>query len=137
MSSGVQLHRLPRFERFQSVTSCTIPRSISQSDSIGNYCCLTNSFLYPSLSIPVVSCSRGTINHIISIKSYEIESLLLLLPSVVLWCPLLCSACALCALCCELRAACSALSALLHYPTVLTLCSYCVHPYLVHFSRLQ
>jgi hypothetical protein len=59
----VQLHRLPRFERFQSVTSCTIPRSISQSDSIGNNCCLTNSVLYPSLSVAVVSCNRGPINH--------------------------------------------------------------------------
>lgn len=131
MSSGVQLHRLPRFERFQSVTSCTIPRSISQSDSIGKNCCLTNSFQYPSLSIPAVSCSRGPINHIISIKSYGRER-------VFCCCfPLLCSACVLCALCCEPRAACSALSTLIHYPTVLTLSSFCVHPYLVHFSRLQ
>ena len=115
----VQLHRLPRFERFQSVTSWAIPRSISQSDSIGNNCCLTNSVLYPSLLIPVLSCSIGPINEIICIKSYEREILLLLLCPAVLPSTVLCLLSVFSVLWAVYR------SSLLDYPTVLTLFILC------------
>ena len=123
MSSGVQLHRLPRFERFQSVTSCTIPRSISQSDSIGNNCCLTNSVLYPSLSAAVLSCKYRSYQYHIYQIIWERESSA---AAALLCCPLLCSACALCSLCCELRAGllCS-LCTPGDYPRVLTLFILC------------